>query len=200
MPKPTRYIHCPECGRNKRHCSKGLCKKCYHAQRYLEDREAILERNKRWNKANPGKMAAAYKRWYGQHGLEYHREWKDENRAAVNESARRWRANHPEYGPAYAKANQDKRRASWRRYHARKLGATVGSVDEAAIYERDGHGCIYCGATEDLTLDHVVALFNGGPHSEDNLVVACRSCNSGKRDRPLEVWLQTQPQALAWVM
>jgi len=78
-------------------------------------------------------------------------------------------------------------------------------VDEAEIYERDGHMCLYCGATEDLTLDHltldhIIPLAKGGPHSEDNLIVACRSCNSSKGIKPLMEWLQTQPNALPWVM
>ena len=200
MSRSRRYIHCPERGRNKQHHAKGLCRKCYEAQRYQGNREVILGHNRRWNAANPDKMAAASKRWYDKCGAEYHRRWNDENRAAVNESARRWRVDHPGYGPAYAKANRDKGRANWRRYHARKVGATIGSVDEAAIYDLYNHACIYCGATKRLELDHIVPLFSGGPHCEDNLVVACKPCNSSKRAKPLEAWLQTQPRALAWVV
>ena len=59
--------------------------------------------------------------------------------------------------------------------------------------------CIYCGVTEGLTLDHIVPLVNRGTHSEDNLVVACGRCNSSKKDRPLEKWLQTQPYSIVWL-
>src|SRR3954463_16175328 len=38
--------------------------------------------------------------------------------------------------------------------------------------------CCYCGSQPDLTLDHLIPQFRGGKHSADNLVVACRSCNS----------------------
>jgi len=81
-----------------------------------------------------------------------------------------------------------------------KLGAIVGDVNGAAVYERSGHVCIYCGATTDLTLDHIVPLVRGGAHSEENLVVACRRCNSSKSDKPLVQWLQTQPKAVAWIV
>lgn len=34
-----------------------------------------------------------------------------------------------------------------------------------------------------LEFDHVVAEFNGGPSTPDNLVLACRPCNRGKGHR-----------------
>jgi 5-methylcytosine-specific restriction endonuclease McrA len=40
--------------------------------------------------------------------------------------------------------------------------------------------CERCGATEDLTLDHVVPLARGGASSLANAQVLCRSCNSAK--------------------
>lgn len=61
-----------------------------------------------------------------------------------------------------------------------------------AIYLRDGLCCAYCGSTvEDgatLTLDHVLACELGGDNHESNLVTACLSCNSAKRDLPLRAW------------
>ena len=40
--------------------------------------------------------------------------------------------------------------------------------------------CSQCGATRDLTADHVVPLARGGANSWDNVVVLCRPCNSAK--------------------
>ena len=65
----------------------------------------------------------------------------------------------------------------------------IERVNEQAIYERDNYTCVYCGATEHLTLDHVIPLVRGGPHREDNLAVACMSYNCSKQDKlPIE-WL-----------
>jgi 5-methylcytosine-specific restriction endonuclease McrA len=50
------------------------------------------------------------------------------------------------------------------------------------IFKRDSHQCQYCGTHEDLTLDHVMPKSRGGKSSWDNLVTACRSCNSKKGD------------------
>jgi hypothetical protein len=56
----------------------------------------------------------------------------------------------------------------------------------AEVYERDGHRCRYCGATANLTVDHVIPRCLGGDDDAANLVVACRSCNSRKSGRTTE--------------
>jgi 5-methylcytosine-specific restriction endonuclease McrA len=43
--------------------------------------------------------------------------------------------------------------------------------------------CIYCGSTQDLTVDHKTPWSKGGSNSKDNLVVACRRCNGRKGAR-----------------
>lgn len=50
------------------------------------------------------------------------------------------------------------------------------------IFRRDGNKCQYCGSTMDLTIDHVVPRSKGGPSSWENLITACRTCNSRKGD------------------
>ncbi len=50
------------------------------------------------------------------------------------------------------------------------------------IFRRDGNRCQYCGTGEHLTLDHVYPKSKGGKTTWDNLVTACRKCNSRKGD------------------
>ncbi len=52
------------------------------------------------------------------------------------------------------------------------------------IFERDGNRCVYCGATERLSIDHKVPLSKGGTSETRNLVTACHSCNSAKGNMP----------------
>jgi len=54
------------------------------------------------------------------------------------------------------------------------------------IFKRDGNKCVYCNQTYDLTLDHVLPKSRKGQTSWDNLVTACRTCNSKKGDRTPE--------------
>lgn len=52
-----------------------------------------------------------------------------------------------------------------------------------SILARDNYTCQYCGTTRDLTLDHVVPRWAGGPHTWENLVACCRKCNLKKGDK-----------------
>lgn len=59
-----------------------------------------------------------------------------------------------------------------------------------AVIERDGGICHYCG-DEATTADHVIPRSLGGSDDMDNLVAACRSCNSrkGTKVRVRQTWL-----------
>jgi hypothetical protein len=49
--------------------------------------------------------------------------------------------------------------------------------------------CFFCGATEQLSLEHLFPRTHGGPNEEKNLAWVCRSCNSSKGGRrPYEYW------------
>jgi hypothetical protein len=50
------------------------------------------------------------------------------------------------------------------------------------IFKRDRYSCQYCGDRDDLTLDHVMPKSRGGKSNWDNLITACKKCNSRKGD------------------
>ena len=52
-----------------------------------------------------------------------------------------------------------------------------------AIYQRDGHECLLCGAISPLELDHMRALMNGGDNSLANLATLCANCNKSAMKR-----------------
>lgn len=60
--------------------------------------------------------------------------------------------------------------------------AELFTLDE--IYQRDHGICYLCGKEVDhasRTMDHVIPVVLGGPHTRANVRLACRSCNSRKR-------------------
>lgn len=57
------------------------------------------------------------------------------------------------------------------------------------IKRRDGFRCVYCGETENLTLDHVRPRSMGGPTTADNCVTACRDCNQAKGSLNVNIFL-----------
>lgn len=48
------------------------------------------------------------------------------------------------------------------------------------VFKRDGYQCQYCGTQKDLTLDHIMPRARGGETNWNNLVTACKKCNSNK--------------------
>ncbi len=67
-----------------------------------------------------------------------------------------------------------------RPFHQRRL-------TRVEVFLRDGYACQYCGReTRELTLDHVVPRSQGGGHSWENVVSACKLCNRRKGGRTPE--------------
>ncbi|MDP9296180.1 MAG: HNH endonuclease [Actinomycetota bacterium] len=63
------------------------------------------------------------------------------------------------------------------------------ALTRRAIFARDGWVCQYCGQAAE-NLDHVTPRSRGGGHTWENVVAACRRCNSRKENRlPHEVGL-----------
>ena len=69
---------------------------------------------------------------------------------------------------------------------------------------RDDHQCQYCGVrpgVRHLNVDHVRPRSRGGPHSWENLVISCRTCNLRKGQRTPEeagMKLVRRPQRPRW--
>jgi len=63
------------------------------------------------------------------------------------------------------------------------------ALTRRAVFARDGWACQYCGGAAE-NVDHVIPKSRGGEHSWENVVAACRRCNSRKENRqPHEVGL-----------
>jgi HNH endonuclease len=88
----------------------------------------------------------------------------------------------------------------FRQAHARRQNmdaAKVYRVPKAYIRKLRTMPCYWCGGIGG-TADHVVPISRGGKHSEGNLVPACRSCNSSKRDLLLVEWKRRREMMGTW--
>jgi 5-methylcytosine-specific restriction endonuclease McrA len=78
-------------------------------------------------------------------------------------------------------------------------------LSRRAVFARDRQTCQYCAATAE-NLDHVLPRCRGGAHTWENVVAACRSCNTRKGDRtPDEAGLSLlaaprAPRRLGWLL
>jgi hypothetical protein len=61
--------------------------------------------------------------------------------------------------------------------------------DDERIKLETGQVCNYCGANDKLALDHIFAQKMGGKDEAENLIFACRTCNSSKGKKDLMEWM-----------
>jgi 5-methylcytosine-specific restriction endonuclease McrA len=79
------------------------------------------------------------------------------------------------------------------------------ALNRRAVFARDGGRCQYCGAVAE-NIDHVIPRSRGGQHVWENVVAACRPCNTRKEDHLLhEVGLTLRrrpaaPKELTWII
>jgi len=69
------------------------------------------------------------------------------------------------------------------------------SIDPRQVFDEEGWECYLCGrqciewpgfnSPDMATLDHVVPLSKGGPHTRANVRCCCSECNSVKSDMVL---------------
>lgn len=71
------------------------------------------------------------------------------------------------------------------------------SLTRRAVFARDNWTCQYCGAAAE-NVDHVIPRSRGGAHVWENVVAACRRCNSSKENRlPDQAGLSLRRQPFA---
>jgi len=122
-------------------------------------------------------------RWLAQrHNIEFKR--------AARLRARRWREANPEkvHRAYHRNLKSGKYREYGQRRRARLIAAPINDFTAeqwAEMQEYFGFRCAYCGQEADLTMDHVVPISKEGPHTQSNIVPACQSCNSSKKDNRL---------------
>lgn len=123
----------------------------------------------------------------------YVRGQRPDVRAANRKQMKKWRANNPHLGLAYAASRR-----------ARKLSAAMG--DPAAIKAYYFHvknavtiHCHWCKREmlkAERSVDHLVPLIRGGSHDVPNFVPACLACNCSKgTKRPEEFQAMLQRRA-----
>jgi len=184
--------------RNERYATDPELRARYAVQkrkRWWRLRDQLMAQNRAWQLANRERHLANMKRWH-EANRDYVRATMQTYRAAnrdhmnalgrqryvaksdhINQVIRAWRVRNPDRVSEYGA-----------RRRAATAGVLVAVVNRRAVIERDRGICYLCGGKPTgwhLTLDHVVPLADGGEHSEANLKVSCRSCNSRKNKLPL---------------
>lgn len=144
------------------------CKKKYNKRRYRENKEDKREYNKKYREENE------------EYYREYLREYYEENKE-----------HHAEYGKKYRQENPEvsRRKSQRRRARMAKLPHTLTVEEWEKALEFFNHSCAYCGVSDDnIGKEHVIPIVKGGGYTADNIIPACRTCNSSKNTTDMEKW------------
>lgn len=157
---------------------------------YKTHLEQERDRIRRYREGHREQMREAQRRHYAEYPEQERdrgRQWREANPDKNRKAERRWRQEHPE-----------QKRTHRRNHRALKRAAegTHTASDIEVQHQRQHGKCYYCDCKmiksphkpNSATVDHVVPLDRGGRNSPDNLVIACRSCNSSKKNKLPHEW------------
>jgi 5-methylcytosine-specific restriction endonuclease McrA len=106
--------------------------------------------------------------------------------------AEAWHKANPDKFKSYQsiskKRNKESIAANTRRRNAKRKENGIYKISKQELIKLNEGSCFYCGSTQRITVDHVVAISRGGTDSIGNLVSACKSCNSQKRQLTIMEW------------
>lgn len=175
-------------------------------EKYAEKRDEILAKKAEYFKANKQKIAEYQRKHYlenrdaiiakeaARRGSERpeRAEWQREYRKANPELARQRDREYyqkdrekklkqkSEWGKTPEGKIKQKAKNHARRARKNSVVSTLAASDLKEIRDKAKGRCFYCRVKGPLALDHIIPICKGGPHSRDNVVMACRSCNSSK--------------------
>ena len=155
--------HCRECRKLWRIANLDA-EKARAKSYYQNNKERSLAYYKQWSLDNPEKIAVIKKRY------------RDNNKSEIAEGNKSWELSNPE---------KVKQKVTRRR--ALKKQAKTFFISEKEFWHLYNSKCFFCDSRAD-TIEHLIPLSRGGTHGIGNLVSACRSCNSSKRDKFIMEW------------
>lgn len=152
-------------------------------KKYREtNKEKISEKDKKYRKNNKDKILAVSRQYYQKNKeayAEYAKKYRKINKESIAIGKSKWAKTHKEG----ANRNVHQRRS---RKHL--LPATLTLTQWEVIKKHFNNTCCYCGKSLPLEQEHFVALINGGEYSKENILPACRSCNTQKNAKSFFVW------------
>jgi len=172
---------------------KSECGKC------LAEKESI-------RRTSDPEAHRAYKRkWWAEHpraleekeaACERFRDWYGSNKSRHHKNMKRWVKNNPIRFKAIQRRYLVKNPVHIRRaVHWGAIKKDLTNAEWAETLAYFNHACAYCLRSDvPLTMDHVVPVSKGGPHTRDNVVPSCQPCNSKKGAKLLFVMLRDQTQ------
>ena len=199
------YSQCKECeSKYKKQWDEN--NKEYHKEYYKNNKEYIKECNKQWRENNKEykkqwdennkEYIKQYNKQWRENNHGYNKEWKENNKKHIKEYNKQWYEDNKEYHKEYYKKwNENNPEKSFnirnkRRSKEENQGRGINELQWNECYKWFNWKCAYSGeklqknkSTYGRTLDHIVALDNGGLNEPWNIVPMRKGYNSSKQDR-----------------
>lgn len=167
---------------------------------YKKNREKKLTYQSMWRENHPGYMDE-YRKKHPYDQEERRRQYELEDKAEAAARAREYRKLHC----SEINAKNRKRYSEDPDYRARVRGQAHSrdakmrelprgftANDWKRAVDFFGNQCAYCGKNVPLEQDHLVSLKSGGGYTPRNIIPACKSCNSSKGAKKIEIWFPQQ--------
>lgn len=155
----------------------------------------ILESSECYRKAHREELAEKQREYYQEHGdiqRQASKNWKKNNSDHTKEYMRNWyeanKDHRRKYNREYGQENHDGVLERSRKRRAIQYGQSEYFTEEQFFekFEQLGKKCFYCGVEltkETVTRDHYIPLVKGGSDTIENIVPCCKNCNSRKRNK-----------------
>ena len=128
---------------------------------------------------------------------EYKKEYYEQNKDKCKERSKEYyeqnKDKFKEYKKEYREQNKDKfvTYNQKRRTLKKQLPATLTPEQWEAIKNKFNNSCAYCEKHKKLEQEHFIPLSKGGEYTEQNIIPACKSCNSSKLNIDFHDWYPT---------
>ncbi len=215
LPKTDEYFQSTKSNKDG---LRGECKECTKErmkQYYAKHQELLTEKAKQYRKDNK-EYISEWKKEYGKNNeqlVEHKKQYYQNNKKKIHEhNSRYYQANkeatilrskqyyetnkeniiksNTEYHKQYRQENSEKYRihCQKRRAKIRKLPYTLTLIQWEETKLHFDNKCAYCGKEVPLVQEHFIALSKGGEYTHNNILPACKNCNSSKNNKDFFQW------------
>jgi len=178
------------------------CKECEKEEKqkyYLENKDAY----KTYHKNNSEKIKVQQHEYYNQnkerlnaYATEYHKQnrerayflhkrWREENKEKWNKHLIRYRKS--ETGKTNIQVKNLKRY-----YKTANAKNDFTNIDWQNCLKHFENKCAYCEVETKLTQDHFIPVSKNGSLSKENIIPACKFCNTSKSNKDFSLWYLKQ--------
>jgi 5-methylcytosine-specific restriction endonuclease McrA len=186
--------------------TRNVCKACISIQ------------NKKWQDANPDKVAQSKRKWQ-ENNKQKKIDWAKNNPDKIRVAQRKYYdknkngsirdrrlndyKNNPEKYAEYRDRYRESKKqinAKWKQNNKELLRMYSGKrralqnlngifyISQKEMIKLCNSPCVSCGDTANIEIDHIVPIIRGGRHSIGNLQPLCASCNRSKGSKLMAEW------------